>query len=198
MNSGARTAAAVFLFALVALVALVGHFRYGDSRVPTLGPDRRTIEREAVEAVSGFYRDSIVELERQIAEDSETIAGLRAELTEATATIESMSARQMSSRGAKRTISAEIIDVHSAIEAECAKQGINPEPVKIIMDRESGDDPWAVNPTSGAAGLFQRCPGDYVPLGKVAWQVQNGVAYIIDRYGTAENALAWWDRNGSY
>ncbi|MHB0976310.1 MAG: aggregation-promoting factor C-terminal-like domain-containing protein [Candidatus Aquicultorales bacterium] len=88
--------------------------------------------------------------------------------------------------------------VRQAVEEECARQGINPEPVLEIVERESGGDPYAVNLSSGAAGLFQRVPGSLVVLGDIPGQVRDGVTYIKNRYGTSEAALAWWDEHGWY
>ncbi|MHB0976311.1 MAG: aggregation-promoting factor C-terminal-like domain-containing protein [Candidatus Aquicultorales bacterium] len=85
-----------------------------------------------------------------------------------------------------------------AIQQESARQGISPGPVQEIVMRESGGDPYAVNPSSGAAGLFQRLPGDHIVLGDVQGQVQDGVTYIRLRYGTSEAALAWWNTFGWY
>lgn len=89
-------------------------------------------------------------------------------------------------------------DIDQAIVEECARQGINPEPVLEIVSRESSGNPNAVNASSGAAGLFQRLPADSITLGDVPGQVQDGIAYIKVRYGTSEAALAWWDTFGWY
>ncbi len=91
-----------------------------------------------------------------------------------------------------------LAEVRRAIEAECARQGLNPGPVLEIVMRESGGNPWAVNLQSGAAGLFQRVPGSLVTLGDIAGQVRDGVAYIRETYGTSEAALAFWNAHGWY
>jgi septal ring factor EnvC (AmiA/AmiB activator) len=74
----------------------------------------------------------------------------------------------------------------------------------IIM-HESGGDPTADNPTSTAFGLGQLLLGnrilylgnDYATIdcGK---QLTAFRAYVRDRYGTAENAQAFWQANGWY
>lgn len=57
-----------------------------------------------------------------------------------------------------------------------------------LLMRESGINPNAVNKSSGACGLFQRLPCS-VTLGDVEEQMENGLAYIKQRYGTPERAL---------
>jgi septal ring factor EnvC (AmiA/AmiB activator) len=74
----------------------------------------------------------------------------------------------------------------------------------IIM-HESGGDPTADNPTSTAFGLGQLLLGnrilylgqDYATTdcGKQLWAFR---AYVRDRYGTAENAQAFWQAHGWY
>jgi septal ring factor EnvC (AmiA/AmiB activator) len=74
----------------------------------------------------------------------------------------------------------------------------------IIM-HESGGDPTADNPTSTAFGLGQLLLGnrilylgqDYATIdcGRQLWAFR---AYVRDRYGTAENAQAFWQANGWY
>jgi hypothetical protein len=74
----------------------------------------------------------------------------------------------------------------------------------IIM-RESSGDPTADNPTSTAFGLGQLLLGnrilylgsDYATTGcgKQLWAFR---AYVRDRYGTAERAMAFWQANGWY
>jgi septal ring factor EnvC (AmiA/AmiB activator) len=74
----------------------------------------------------------------------------------------------------------------------------------IIM-RESGGDPTADNPTSTAFGLGQLLLGnrilylgrDYATTdcGRQLWAFR---AYVRDRYGTAERAMAFWQANGWY
>jgi septal ring factor EnvC (AmiA/AmiB activator) len=74
----------------------------------------------------------------------------------------------------------------------------------IIM-RESSGDPTADNPTSTAFGLGQLLLGnrilylgrDYATTdcGRQLWAFR---AYVRDRYGTAERAMAFWRANGWY
>ena len=69
--------------------------------------------------------------------------------------------------------------------------------VNWIIQHESGGNPNAVNPNSGACGLFQRLPCS-VPLGNVAVQMADGLAYINSRYGSAYNAYLYWIAHGNY
>lgn len=101
-----------------------------------------------------------------------------------------------SSRGTARGALRE--DILALIERECAKEGINPGPVFEIVMRESGGDPYAQNPASGASGLFQRVPGSLVVLGDAEGQVKDGIAYIKNRYSTSENAWEFWRRHHWY
>lgn len=69
--------------------------------------------------------------------------------------------------------------------------------VNWIIQHESGGDPYAVNPSSGACGLFQRLPCS-VSLGDVASQMADGLNYIAARYGTPYNAYLYWQAHGNY
>jgi hypothetical protein len=74
----------------------------------------------------------------------------------------------------------------------------------IIM-RESSGDPTADNPTSTAFGLGQLLLGNRIlylgrdhattDCGRQLWAFR---AYVGDRYGTAERAMAFWRANGWY
>ena len=61
-----------------------------------------------------------------------------------------------------------------------------------IVQHESNWNPKAVNPTSGACGLGQALPcskmTDKTPEGQLSWTVD----YIANRYGTPNNAKAFW------
>ena len=67
--------------------------------------------------------------------------------------------------------------------------------MQYIMQHESGGDPYAVNPSSGAYGLFQflpSTPGAPPPGASVATQVAAATAYANARYGGWVNAAAFW------
>lgn len=75
-----------------------------------------------------------------------------------------------------------------------------------LVTRESGWDPSAVNPSSGAAGLAQALPPSKYPPG--AWpytgkssavkQLEWMISYISGRYGTPSAALSFHDANNWY
>lgn len=78
-------------------------------------------------------------------------------------------------------------------------------PLKNIVDRESGWNPTAKNPSSGAYGLFQflgHQNDQYGQLGGYsgdpAQEAVAGMQYIKDRYGSPSAAWAHWQANGSY
>lgn len=70
-----------------------------------------------------------------------------------------------------------------------------------LINNESGWNPQAQNPTSTAFGLFQfldmhKTPGGYLPKGNsstIEDQINGGLAYIRNRYGTPAQALAFWN-----
>lgn len=77
-----------------------------------------------------------------------------------------------------------------------------------IIERESGFDPSARNPTSGAFGLWQghgstlEAYAERFGFDKHTTDPQQQLtmfrAYIKDRYGTAEKAVAFWKKNHWY
>lgn len=77
-----------------------------------------------------------------------------------------------------------------------------------IITHESSWSNTADNPSSHAYGLFQALP--YTKMPKAAWpasaggnsdpvvQTKWGLAYIKSRYGTPDNAWAWWQTHNWY
>ncbi len=70
-----------------------------------------------------------------------------------------------------------------------------------IIERESGWDPNALNEGSGAYGIPQILPSAHPntnlqgdPMGQIRWLAN----YISGRYGSAQDALAFKDREGWY
>jgi len=69
-----------------------------------------------------------------------------------------------------------------------------------LVCRESSLNPKAVNKSSGAAGLFQAYPASKLKceLADVDCQIAWGKKYIQNRYGSAEAALLFHDKNNWY
>lgn len=79
------------------------------------------------------------------------------------------------------------------------------QPLEELVARESSFNSKAANPKSSAKGYFQFLDGTRKNYGgnSVDWsdpytQVTKGIQYVIDRYGTPEDALRFWDKNGWY
>ncbi|MGW2045335.1 aggregation-promoting factor C-terminal-like domain-containing protein [Streptomyces sp. NPDC001858] len=73
-----------------------------------------------------------------------------------------------------------------------------------IVDHESSWNPQAVNPSSGAYGLFQALPaGKYASAGSdwrtnPATQIKWGLNYMDSRYGSPCEAWSFWQANHWY
>ncbi len=73
-----------------------------------------------------------------------------------------------------------------------------------IYTHESGWDPTAMNPSSGAFGIPQALPGDKMAAYGADWQTNPstqlawGLAYIRDRYGSPCGAWGFWESNSWY
>lgn len=77
----------------------------------------------------------------------------------------------------------------------------------MLLRRESGVNPNAVNKKTHACGLFQRLPcpwkitqdnGVYTVHASIEEQMENGLAYIKNRYTTASAALKFQRERGWY
>jgi hypothetical protein len=73
-----------------------------------------------------------------------------------------------------------------------------------IVDRESGWNYRAENPSSGAYGLVQALPGTKMSSVASDWktnpatQIKWGLNYMNDRYGSPCEAWSFWQANGHY
>ena len=65
------------------------------------------------------------------------------------------------------------------------------QPLITLWTNESGWNPDAVNPSSGAAGIPQDITGNM--HGGWQGQIDWGLSYIKGRYGTPAAALAFWE-----
>tara|TARA_R110000868_G_scaffold393078_1_gene663994 strand:+ start:275 stop:658 length:384 start_codon:yes stop_codon:yes gene_type:complete len=64
----------------------------------------------------------------------------------------------------------------------------------FIYLKESGNNPSAINKSSGACGLGQALPCSKMPCSLTDYNCQDHffTAYMQNRYGTWENAKAFW------
>lgn len=103
-------------------------------------------------------------------------------------------------------ISGPIVDQVEQVFARHGFTGAEWEAAKWIIGKESGWNPTATNPSSGAYGLFQFNPmggntlAGYLPdrNPNPAVQADAGARYMKDRYGSPTAAKAFWERNGWY
>jgi SLT domain-containing protein len=77
--------------------------------------------------------------------------------------------------------------------------------LRFIMARESGGRVDATNPVHSARGLFQLTAANYhfnpngaQSFGSAVEEAQGGIRYIQQRYGTADNAVAFWRQHHWY
>jgi TP901 family phage tail tape measure protein len=68
----------------------------------------------------------------------------------------------------------------------------------FIFTNESGWDPFSVNPSSGAAGIAQSLGHGAVTLGDWKSQVDWGINYMDQRYGSPNAAAAFWRAHNWY
>ncbi len=77
--------------------------------------------------------------------------------------------------------------------------------LRYIMAQESGGQVDAKNPVHSARGLFQLTAAQYhlnpngaQSFGNAVEEAQGGIRYIQQRYGTADNAVAFWQQHHWY
>lgn len=103
-------------------------------------------------------------------------------------------------------ISGPIVDQVQEVFARHGFTGADWDAAKWIIQKESNWNPTAVNPSSGAFGLFQFNPmggntlGQYLPDRNPdpAVQADAGARYMRNRYGSPTAAKAWWEQNNWY
>lgn len=103
-------------------------------------------------------------------------------------------------------ISGPVVDQVEAVFARHGFTGQQWEDAKWIIQQESNWNPTAVNPSSGAYGLFQFNPmggntlGAYLPDRNPdpAVQADAGARYMKDRYGDPTAARRFWEANQWY
>lgn len=77
--------------------------------------------------------------------------------------------------------------------------------LRFIVDKESSGRVDARNPVHSARGLFQLTAANYhlnpkgaASFGNAVEEAQGGIRYIKQRYGTADNAVAFWHQHHWY
>ena len=77
--------------------------------------------------------------------------------------------------------------------------------LRFIMAQESGGRVDAQSPVHSARGLFQLIAAQYhlnpngeKSFGNAVEEAQGGIRYIEQRYGTADNAVAFWQQHQWY
>ena len=63
------------------------------------------------------------------------------------------------------------------------------EDVEYVLNGESGFDPYIVNKSSGACGIFQALPCTKLPSLDITDQINWGIKYIEDRYNYKNGLL---------
>jgi hypothetical protein len=77
--------------------------------------------------------------------------------------------------------------------------------LRFIMAQESGGQVNVQNPVHSARGLFQLTAANYhlnpngaASFGNAVEEAQGGIRYIQQRYGSADNAVAFWRQHHWY
>ncbi|MGP4112563.1 transglycosylase SLT domain-containing protein [Streptomyces sp. 4N509B] len=109
---------------------------------------------------------------------------------------------------AEEAANAPVQSSYTAAEVQAIAQSMVPadqyECFSAIVDHESGWDYTATNPTSGAYGLMQALPGDKMASAGADWrtnpatQIEWGLMYMDDRYGSPCGAWEFWQVNNWY
>lgn len=89
---------------------------------------------------------------------------------------------------------------YNAIIAELKIRYVNWQDAAELVAKESGFDPGAINPTSGACGIAQALPCTKMKcsLSDINCQLDWQWDYIANRYGTITKALEFHYANGWY
>lgn len=103
---------------------------------------------------------------------------------------------------ARKATRTQTASASGSCEEWMAQAGIaNTEATRKLILKESGCNPRAVNPSSGACGIPQAYPCSKLPNGvntDPVTQLKWMQSYVTGRYGSWENALStWYSRCGS-
>ncbi len=96
----------------------------------------------------------------------------------------------------------------AALKAAMGREGVPDaweNSLRYIMEKESAGKVGAANKVDTARGLFQLTRASYhlnpngaASFGNGVEEAQGGIRYIQQRYQTADNAAAFWQRHGWY
>ncbi|MDI3405896.1 aggregation-promoting factor C-terminal-like domain-containing protein [Streptomyces cavernicola] len=141
---------------------------------------------------------------RRIATPKKTLAGAAVALTAAGLALSSTPAHAAAPAAAPAVVA----PAAAGSPQEIAKKMI-PDPAQYaafskIVSHESGWDATATNSSSGAYGLVQALPGSKMASAGSDWktnpatQIEWGLDYMNDRYGSPVEAWNFWQANGWY
>ncbi|MEV6310039.1 transglycosylase SLT domain-containing protein [Streptomyces sp. NPDC051840] len=162
-----------------------------------------TAHRRTVAAAAAKHR-----AEQRAAAAKERAAARRAALAERKAEAAAAAARQRAqhqraARVATRTVQAPTV-TGARSYARSRLSAAQYSCLDSVIRRESGWNPRAANPSSGAYGLMQALPGSKMASAGSDWrtnpvtQIKWGLSYISSRYGTPCGAWNFWQKNRWY
>lgn len=108
---------------------------------------------------------------------------------------------------AKSSGTKQFTDGRAAFDQIATDYGLSAEEKQMweyIIGRESGFDPYATNPSSGAYGIPQALPGGKMSSAGADWQTNPYTqlkwmySYMEGRYGSISGAYAFWQANHWY
>lgn len=124
--------------------------------------------------------------------------------TVAAAAVVAASATTMGLTGMSGTASAAEAGSAQAIAQDMIGDTAQFECFSNIVEHESGWDHTATNPSSGAYGLVQALPASKMAEAGSDWktnpatQIEWGLGYMNERYGSPCDAWDFWQANGWY
>lgn len=130
------------------------------------------------------------DLQKQLDEQSKQIEKLK---TDVQAKAESK--RLAAIEAAKPSLVAQLVNYIAPVAL--ASQNGSESAKMFIYNHESGNRPGAINPSSGACGIGQALPCSKLPCSLTDYACQDTwfSNYMLSRYGTWENAKAFWIAN---
>ncbi|MGW0757494.1 aggregation-promoting factor C-terminal-like domain-containing protein [Streptomyces sp. NPDC002814] len=155
-----------------------------------------TAKKDAEEAARKAAAQSAVE-KKEAAEKAAQAAKERAEAEEAASRSASRDASDFAPQG-----SYSIAEIQSMAQSMVSSDQY--QCFSNIVDHESDWNYKAVNPSSGAYGLFQALPGTKMSSAGSDWQtnpatqIKWGLSYMNDRYGSPCGAWDFWQANNWY